>query len=145
MNGNYKRLEEEVIYLKSHEIKLADADRNIKSLNATLDGLRKELSRWEDKYKAIDARARELDGSCFSLTQDKDKLTSMLRSKTTELEEFRMRTSKLEQDSYRARELEANYNETLVQMIADAEPPEHVHGINRKARKGLPRSGSRAR
>jgi hypothetical protein len=59
-------------------------------------------------------RAKELDSSCFSLTQDKDKLTSMLRSKTSELEDFRIRTNRLEQESYRTRELEASYHDAQV-------------------------------
>jgi hypothetical protein len=36
-----------------------------------------------------------LDSSCFSLTQDKDKLTGMLRTKTSELEDFRVKINKL--------------------------------------------------
>jgi Tfp pilus assembly protein PilN len=46
MNINYKRIEEEAIYLKSHESKLAESERIIKSLNATIDGLRRDLSKW---------------------------------------------------------------------------------------------------
>lgn len=84
-----------MIYLKSHEAKIVEADRTIKGLNSTLDGLRKEITSWEQKYRVLDHRAKELDSSCFSLTQDKDKMASILRTKTSELEDFRVRASKL--------------------------------------------------
>ena len=77
-------------------------------------------------------RAKELDSSCFSLTQDKDKLTSMLRSKTSELEDFRIRTNRLEQESYRTRELEASYHDAqnrLNMFTVELERLEKAHSI----------------
>ena len=77
-------------------------------------------------------RAKELDSSCFSLTQDKDKLTSMLRSKTSELEDFRIRTTRLEQESYRTRELEASYHDAqnrLNMFTVELERLEKAHSI----------------
>lgn len=51
-----------------------------------------------------------------------------LRTRTTEFEDIRVKVGKLEQDNYRARELEANYNETQVTLKGNLESDEYDNG-----------------
>jgi hypothetical protein len=62
------------------------------------------------------------------LGQEKDKLAMALRTRTTEFEDIRVKVGKLEQDNYRARELEANYNETQVTLKGNLESDEYDNG-----------------
>lgn len=84
------------------------------SLNTTIDSFKKESSRWEDRNRGMEGKLRDLESNCFGLTQEKDKLANVLRTRTTEYEDLRVRVGKLEQENFRARELEANYNESQV-------------------------------
>jgi chromosome segregation ATPase len=109
-------MEDQVAFLKSHETKLIESQRTIDSLTITINEFKRNVQNEQDKARAIDGRARELETHLFSSTQEKEKLATLLKQKGFEYDELRNKFSRLEQESYRLLEIEAAYREAKVQI-----------------------------
>ncbi len=64
-------------------------------MNVSLDNIKKEGTKWEDKYRMLESRYKEIENNHYVVVQEKDKISNTLRAKTFELEEVRAKFNKL--------------------------------------------------
>lgn len=78
--------------------------------------LKREIDNWQQKYRDADSKAREMENHLFKNTQEKEKLSSMIKMKNNEYEELRNQYSRLEPELRRKGEMEISLQEQQVRI-----------------------------
>jgi chromosome segregation ATPase len=64
-----RNIEEEMLYLRGYETKIAESEKTIITLNQTVDNIKREGTKWEDKIRTTESRCRELEQNCYAISQ----------------------------------------------------------------------------
>ncbi len=86
-------------------------------MQETNNALKREIDNWQQKYRDADSKAREIENHLFKNTQEKEKLSSMIKMKNNEYEELRNQYSRLEPELRRKGEMEISLQEQQVCMV----------------------------
>lgn len=60
------------------------------------NSLKRELDGWQGKFRESEGKIREMENHLFKSTQEKEKLSSMIKVKNNEYDELRVQYSRLE-------------------------------------------------
>ena len=71
-------------HYRNYEMKAAENEQIVSKLEGQLGRLSKDVENWQNKAKDADLKCRELDNHLFSSTQEKEKLSTMIRNKNSE-------------------------------------------------------------
>lgn len=114
LNDRIRGLEDQVAFLKSHETKLIENQRIIETLNITINEFKRNFQLEQEKTRGMEGRARDFESQLYASAQEKDRLSALLKQKGFEFDEIRSKYSRLEQEMYQLREVEAAYREAKV-------------------------------
>lgn len=97
---------QQISYYKNYESKIGEKDQIISKNNETISALKRDIENWQIKTRDADSKARELENTLFRASQEKDKLSSMIKLKNSEHEALKGQYSRLEPEIRRKNELE---------------------------------------
>ena len=71
-------------HYRNYELKAAENEQVVSKLESQLTRASKDIENWQNKFKDAELKARELDNHLFTSTQEKEKLSTMIRNKSHE-------------------------------------------------------------
>ena len=90
-------------------MKISENEALVAKMQEGNGNLKREIESWQAKYREADARGREFENHLFKNNQEKEKLSSMVKTKNTEYEELRTQYARLEPEIRRKNEIEASF------------------------------------
>jgi len=78
---------------KSSEIKISENEALVKRLNEQILQLRGDNEGWQGRLRESENKFRELENHLFANNQEKEKLSSLIKTKASEYESLRSRYS----------------------------------------------------
>lgn len=95
-NEDIEQLEKEKIEIhsamtkyKNYEIKIYENEQTVAKLQNNIEICKKDIENWQNKFRASEARGKELENNLYSTSQEKEKVGNIARTKTQECEELK--------------------------------------------------------
>ncbi len=110
LEGEKLDMHTKITHLKSYEQRNSENDAQARKLNDQLQDAKRSIQEWQSKYREIDSKNRDLDSQLFKSTQDKEKLSNMMKLKNIEFDEVRTKASNLELEARKAQQYQQAVN-----------------------------------
>ena len=103
-------------------MKISEGEQVTARLNNEISKLRGDIENWQEKTRQAENKARDMDRVLYENNNEKERLSSLIKSKNYEYEELRNKYSRLEGDNHKIAELEGILHEQHVQIVNTSEP-----------------------
>jgi len=116
-------------FYKNYEVKITESEQTMGHLNNQISNLKNEIEVWRQKFTEAERKAHERDTELFTILQEKDRVSNMVKAKNSENDELRTRYNMLEEELRQIQELRIQCQEQHNQINA------YLSDINQYERK----------
>ena len=103
-------------HYKNYEIKISENEQTCKRLQESNNSLKRELDGWQSKFRESEGKVREAENHLFKSTQEKEKLSSMIKAKNNDYDELRAQLARMEPELRKKGEIEISLQEHKVRV-----------------------------
>ena len=107
-------LHSKINHYKNYESKISESEQIANKLKEEINRLRGDVEGWQNKANTADNKNREFEHHLFVSNNEKEKLNSMLKNKSSEYDDLRGKYARMETESRRTNELESIIQEQHV-------------------------------
>ena len=100
MGHKIRGLDDQINFLKAHEIKLQENERVINTLNISVNEFKRNMTNEQDKSRSMEGRLRDIESNLINVNQEKERITRDFKQKCFDFDELKNRYGRLEQEMY---------------------------------------------
>ena len=94
--GNKVRgLEDQINFLRAHEVKLQENERVISNLNITVNEFKRSSQNEQEKTRTLEGRLRDVESNLININQEKERITREFKQRSLDFDELKNRYGRL--------------------------------------------------